>query len=155
MSKYQKLAPADRQVLASVFAPERDELRGQRWGVEFGRKRPFDQGGIRDRGSVRPEHAVSRRHGTSNVAGLGRSGDADFGVPDSNFGGRHLDARISRPAYTPDQRLHSHNPGAGLSGGRPEWASVGRVRANAGDEYVWDPKGNHNYYYPAARGPFR
>jgi hypothetical protein len=154
MSKYQSLARSERQVLKSVFSPEQDEKRGSAYGVEFGRRRPLDNGGIRDRGAIGPTHAVNRRHGTSNISGLGRSGDADFGIPDSNFGGRRLDARITRPAYSPEQRYHAHSPGAGRSGGRPAWASTGRVRQNASDEYVWDSKGQHYYGYPNSRGPY-
>src|SRR5262249_10190005 len=115
MSKYAKRAASERALLNSLFAPEQDEKRGGYYGVEFGRKRPLDQGGGRERGAIRPDHAVARRHGTS--VALGRpTGDRDFGPSDSYHGRRHLDSGIARPAYTPEQRLHAASDGAGLSG---------------------------------------
>jgi hypothetical protein len=151
MGKYGRRAAGERALLKSIFD---DENQGQQWGVEFGVRRPKDDGNTRLRGAVRPDHSVARRHGTSNITGLGRSGDRDFGPPDSYHGGRHLDSDITRPAYSPQQQYHAASPGAGRSGGKPAWASVGRVRNNASDEYVWDSKGQHFYGYPNSRGPY-
>jgi hypothetical protein len=153
MSKYSKRAAGERALLNSLFN-EQDERTGSAFGVEFGRKRSLDQGGVRDRGAIRPTHSVDRMHGRGNVPGYSRTGDRDFGVPDSYHGGRHLDSGITRPAYSPQQQYHAASPGAGRSGGKPTWASVGRVRNNASDEYYTNASGSHNYYYPARRGPF-
>jgi hypothetical protein len=156
MSKYQARARGERALLNSLFADEQNEKAGGQYGVEFGRRRMKDDGGVHagNRGAIGPTHSVDRQHGRSGVPGYSRTGDQDFGVPDSYHGGRHLDSGITRPAYSPQQQYHAASPGAGRSGGKPAWASVGRIRNNASDEYAWDPKGDHNYYYPARRGPF-
>jgi hypothetical protein len=157
MSKYARRAAGERALLKSVFDDERREKAGGYYGVEFGRPRIKDDGGIHagNRGAINPLHAVDRMHGRSGVPGYSRTGDADFGVPDSYHGGRHLDSGITRPAYNPEQTSYrSPVAGAGRSGGKPAWASVGRVRNNASDEYWHDGAGNANYYYPARRGPF-
>jgi hypothetical protein len=153
---YGAKARGERALMASLFQPEQDEKRGDAYGTEWrAMKRPLDNGGIRDRGFVRPDHSTAARHNTSRIRGLGRSGDRDFGPGDRSFGYAHVDGGLARPAWASQQQYHPASPGAGLSGGKPEWASVNRVRSNAGVEYAWDPKGDHNYYYPAARGPFR
>jgi hypothetical protein len=82
---------------------------------------------------------------------LGRSGDRDFGVPDSYHGGRHLDSGITRPAYSPQQQYHPAVAGAGRSAG-PAWASTARVRNSSGVEY--DPRGESWYGGRNSRGPW-
>jgi hypothetical protein len=156
MSKYARRAASERALLKSVFDDERREKTGGYYGVEFGRPRMKDDGGVHagNRGAIRPTHSVDRQHGRSGVPGYSRTGDADFGVPDSYHGGRHLDSGITRPAYASEQQYHAASPGAGRSGGKPVRASTGRVRQNASDEYWTDAAGNSNYYYPARRGPF-
>jgi hypothetical protein len=37
-------ARGERQLMQSLFEP--DEKRGAAWGTEWGRKRPYDQGGV-------------------------------------------------------------------------------------------------------------
>jgi hypothetical protein len=154
MGKYQSRARGEKALMASLFQPEQDEKRGSAYGVEFGRKRPLDNGGVRDRGAINPLHAVDRMHGRSSVPGYSRTGDADFGVSDGAFGRDHVDGRLTRRSYAPAQSWTSPVIGAGRSGGKPAWASVGRVRNNASDEYAWDPKGDYYYGYPNSRGPF-
>jgi hypothetical protein len=150
-SKYQRLAASERAVLAAAFAPEQDEKRGGHYGVEWGRKRPLDQGGTRLRGAVHVDHSVSRLHGHGNTGGYTTK---NFGVPDSYVGPRMLNSGITRPAYRPEQTSYRKPvAGAGRSAG-PAWASTSRVRANSAYEYAWDPKGDHNYGYPNRRGPF-
>lgn len=145
----------ERQLLQSLFDDEQREKTGGYFGVEFGRRRPFDQGGISagNRGAIGPTHAINRRHGTSRITGLGRSGDADFG--NGNFGYAHVDGNLARRSYAPEQTSYrAASQGAGLSGSKPAWPSVNRVRANAGNEYLWDSKGDYWYGGRSARGPF-
>jgi hypothetical protein len=139
-------------LMASLFQPEQDEKRGDAYGTEWrAMKRPLDNGGIRDRGFVRPDHSIAARHNTSRIRGLGRSGDRDFGVPDSNFGRAHFDAGIARRAYDQSQRVRSAPPGAGLSSGSA-WPSTSRVRNSSGVEY--DPNEGAIYGGRNSRGPF-
>jgi hypothetical protein len=156
MGKYQRRAAGEKALMRSLFADEQNEKRGGYYGVEFGRRRMKDDGGVHagNRGAINPLASVDRMHGRQSVPGYSRTGDQDFGVPDSYHGGRHLDSGITRPAYAAEQRYHAASPGAGRSGGKPAWASVGRVRNNASDEYAWDPKGDFYYGYPNSRGPF-
>jgi hypothetical protein len=111
----------------------RDETRGGGYGLSYGGGNyPRDDNGLRLRGAVGPDHAVSRRLNHGNAGGYTTQ---DFGPSDVNFRAGHLDAGIARRMYDRGQSWLSASKGAGLSSGKPEWPSDARARAGAGDEY--------------------
>jgi hypothetical protein len=143
------LRRAENEVMRSVFADEQNEKTGAQWGVDCGRKRPFDQGGVRDRGAINSSASVDRLHGHGNTGGYRTR---DFGAGDSSVSRRHLDGRLAKPMYSPQQSWTRPSDGAGLSSG-PAWASTQRVRANSGIEY--DPNEGAIYGGRNSRGPWR
>jgi hypothetical protein len=149
---YAAKARGERKLMQMLFDDEQREKAGSQYGVEFGVRRPKDDGNTRLGGSIRPDHAVARRHGTSNITGLGRSGDRDFGVSDGAFGRAHVDGRLARRSYAPEQTSYrSPVAGAGRNAG-PAWASTQRVRNSSGVEY--DPNEGAIYGGRNSRGPF-
>jgi hypothetical protein len=140
---YAPKARGERALMASLFQPEQDEKRGAAWGTEWGRKRSLDQGGVRLRGPVNAKHAIDARANRLKAPGFSGT-DRNFGPGDRHAGRGHIDGRLVKPAYRPEQTSYrTPSPGAGRSGGLPMWASGSRVKANSGYDYFggWDAKG--------------
>jgi hypothetical protein len=94
-----------------------------------------DDGGLRQTGSVRADHAVDREHNVPRRGtGFDNPPDArDFGPPDQIYGRDHIDARRAVDPKYPAGAGYTPQPDR-----RGPGASVGRARAGSASEYWSD-----------------